>query len=162
MGLGIETVGHYNVRKLGENKYSVAVNNGNMGAYVTDEAGVKALKEKYNKSEDTVEIGGKKKEKNVGKAIASGFLPGLGQILDGRVKDGAKDLGTILGLGIVGKLTAMAGGVSFVKATEAAAKGISKTPYGYYAACAAGLVIGAATVAKWVHSVVDAYNGGKK
>ena len=41
-------------------------------------------------------------------------------------------------------------------------KGVSKTPYGYYAACAAGLAIGAATIAKWVHSVVDAYNGGKK
>ena len=31
MGFGMESVGCYNVRKLGENKYSVAVNNGNMG-----------------------------------------------------------------------------------------------------------------------------------
>ena len=58
MAIGVETIGHYNVRKLGENKYAVAVNNGNLGAYITDKAGVEALKEKYNKSEDTVEIGG--------------------------------------------------------------------------------------------------------
>ena len=57
MAIGVETIGHYNVTKLGENKYAVAVNNGNLGAYMTDKAGVEALKEKYNKSEDTVEIG---------------------------------------------------------------------------------------------------------
>ena len=81
----------------------------------------------------------------------------MGQILDGRVKDGAKDMGTLLGLGIIGKLTGVAGYLNFVKATQA-----GKTPYGYYAACGAGLVLGAAALANWIHSVVDAYNGGKK
>ena len=162
MGIGVETVGHYNVTKLGENKYAVAVNNGNLGAYMTDKAGVEALKEKYNKSEDTVEIGGKKKEKHVGKAIASGFIPGLGQMLDGRIKDGAKDMGTIFGLGVIGKLTGILGGISFARAAEATAKGISKIPYGFYVACATGFVIGTASIVKWVHSVIDAYHGGKK
>ena len=157
MGIGVETIGHYNVTKLGENKYAVAVNNGNLGAYMTDKAGVEALKEKYNKSEDTVEIGGKKKEKNVGKAVASGIVPGLGQIIDGRTKDGLKDMGKNVGLNILGTATGIAGYLNFVKATQA-----GKTPYGYYAACAAGLAIGAAAIANWVHSIVDAYNGGKK
>ncbi len=62
---GVETIGNFNVTKLADNKYSVAVNNGNMGAYVTDKAGVEALKEKYNKSKDTVEISDKTDKKTL-------------------------------------------------------------------------------------------------
>lgn len=62
---GVETIGNFNVTKLADNKYAVAVNNGNMGAYVTDKAGVEALKEKYNKSKDTVEISDKTDKKTL-------------------------------------------------------------------------------------------------
>ena len=61
--LGVETVGNFDIKKIGDNKYSVAVNNGNLGAFVTDKAGVDALKEKYNKSQDTVDISKKEDKK---------------------------------------------------------------------------------------------------
>lgn len=54
--LGVETIGNYDVRKLDDNRYSVALNNGNIGACIMDKAGVDALKEKYSKTTDTVEI----------------------------------------------------------------------------------------------------------
>ena len=38
--MGVEKIGHFDVRKIGDNKYSVACNNGNIGACITDEAGV--------------------------------------------------------------------------------------------------------------------------
>ena len=63
--MGVETVGNFNVTKIGDNKYAVAVNNGNLGAYITDKAGVDALKEKYNKSKDTVEISEKADKKDL-------------------------------------------------------------------------------------------------
>ena len=53
---GVERIGNYNVTKLDSDKYLVAVSNGNMGACVTDKEGVERLREKYNRSQDTVEI----------------------------------------------------------------------------------------------------------
>lgn len=52
---GVETIGNYDVKPLGNGKYSVALNNGNMGAAVVDEAAVQKLREKYNKSGDSFE-----------------------------------------------------------------------------------------------------------
>ena len=47
MGLFTETIGPYDITKLSDGKYSVHVNNGNMGACITDEAGVERIKQKY-------------------------------------------------------------------------------------------------------------------
>ena len=63
---GVEIIGNRKVRQLGPDKYSVALTNGNMGAYITDKEGVDALREKYNRSQDTVEISGKKEKKGRG------------------------------------------------------------------------------------------------
>lgn len=43
-----------------------------------------------------------KKTGGAGKAVASYFIPGLGQFIDGRNKEGAKFLGATLGLGAIG------------------------------------------------------------
>lgn len=166
--MGVEKIGHFDVRKIGDNKYSVACNNGNIGACITDEAGVEKLREKYNRSKDIVEFEDKKsaetpeKKGSAGKAIASAFLPGLGQFCDGRTKDGLKDLGAHILLPAVGTAAGMAGYLNFAKAVEAGAKsGVTKTPYGFYAAIGVAALAGIGTFANWIHSVVDAYKGGK-
>ncbi len=162
--LGVERFGNYEVRQLGPDKYSVALTNGNMGAFITDEEGLKAFKEKYNRQEDTVEISGKKEKKGgAGKAVASAFVPGLGQLIDGRTKDGLVDMGTAAGLSALSSIVGLAGYQNFVKTVEAAAKtGVSKTPVGFYAALAVCALTGIGAVANWIHSIVDGYRGGKK
>ncbi len=161
---GVEIIGNRKVRQLGPDKYSVALTNGNMGAYITDKEGVDALREKYNRSQDTVEISGKKEKKgSAGKAVASAFLPGLGQLIDGRVKDGLVDMGTTAGLKALIGVAGLAGYQNFVKTAETAAKtGISKTPVGFYAALAVCALAGIGGFANWIHSIVDGYKGGKK
>lgn len=52
MALQVETIGNYNVRKLPNGMYSVSLNNGNLGAFMCDEEGVKKLREKYHPSGD--------------------------------------------------------------------------------------------------------------
>ena len=53
MALGVETFGNYNIRKLPNGMYSVSLNNGNMGAFMTDEAGLLKFKEKHQNKGDT-------------------------------------------------------------------------------------------------------------
>lgn len=50
---GIETIGPYNVRKLSDGKYSVALNNGNIGAGIVDEKRVQELRQQYSVSSET-------------------------------------------------------------------------------------------------------------
>ena len=162
---GVETIGSYDVRSLGNGKYSVAVNNGNLGAYVTDKAGVDALREKYNRGADTVEISGKDKQSKSkddksgdwGKAIASTFIPGLGQFCDGRVSDGFKQIGAVVGLTAVSKLASLKFLDAFAKAAETA----GKVSLGGKAAYAAAVVAGLGAFAAHVYNIVDAYKGGK-
>ena len=52
---GVEVIGNYNVTPLGNGQYSIALNNGNMGARIGDESAVEQLREKYNKPADTFE-----------------------------------------------------------------------------------------------------------
>ena len=56
-------IGGYEVSDLGNGRYACSVTNGNMGAFVTDEAGLLKLREKYSKNEDTVEISSKEEKK---------------------------------------------------------------------------------------------------
>lgn len=48
MGIITEVVGQYNITKMSDGNYSVSLNNGNIGAFVTDENGVQKIREKYN------------------------------------------------------------------------------------------------------------------
>ena len=59
MGLDIEKFGNYDVKPLSDGKYSVTCNNGNIGACVVDEEGLKKFKEKYSKTSDTFELSSK-------------------------------------------------------------------------------------------------------
>ena len=54
MTLRVETIGNYDIKKLPNGMYSVSLNNGNMGAFMTDEAGLLKFKEKYANKGDTV------------------------------------------------------------------------------------------------------------
>ena len=52
---GVEVIGNYNVTPLGNGQYSIALNNGNMGARIGDELAVEQLREKYNRPADKFE-----------------------------------------------------------------------------------------------------------
>ena len=91
----------------------------------------------------------KEKKDGWGYAIASVPLPGLGQFLQGRTADGLKQLGAVLGLTILGKLSAAAGLAA-------------KNKYTKIAGIAAGVVSGLAGTGAWIYSIVDAFKGGKK
>ena len=166
--MSMEVIGNYNVTQIGKDKYAVSLNNGNLGAYVTDKDGVEELRFKEQLKEDKVEFSHKKeaeapkKKGSAGKALASAFLPGLGQMFDGRTKDGIKDMAAHVGLPTLATVVTYLGVANFAKAVEAGAKsGVTKTPYGFYAAVGVAALAGLGTVANWVHSVVDAYKGGK-
>jgi len=62
MVLGVEKVGNYKITNMGNGQYAVALTNGNMGAFVTDEKGLLEFKKKHNLETDTVEIANKTKE----------------------------------------------------------------------------------------------------
>ena len=83
-----------------------------------------------------------------GKAIASTFIPGLGQMCDGRTGTGLKFLGGVTLAGIASKL-------AYASAVFA------KTNKGLYAGIAAGLALGLTTAGLWIANIVDAYKGGK-
>ena len=85
-----------------------------------------------------------KPKRSWGKAIASGIIPGLGQALDDRIGDGAKQFGAVVGLGILSRICAVAGLASKSKIGGTA---------GIIAGCAAG--IGA--FATSIYSIIDAY-----
>lgn len=80
MSFGVEKVGNYDVRKMDNGKYSVAVNNGNIGACVTDEAGVQKIRDKYAPDKDKVDISNNQKpkmsEQEARSLIAMALMPG--------------------------------------------------------------------------------------
>lgn len=86
------------------------------------------------------------------KAVASAFVPGLGQFLDGRNKDGAKYLGASVGLGAASTL------VSVSMLLEEGAETLPKTPVGKFVALG---LMGLASTGLWIANIVDAYKGGK-
>lgn len=90
-----------------------------------------------------------KKKGGWGPAIASFFITGLGQMCDGRAKDGFKQLGAVMGLGALS-------GISYTLGIAA------KNKVGQIAAIAAGVVAGFGALGTAIYSVVDAYKGGKK
>lgn len=47
MSLSVERVGQYDITPMSDGKYGVSLNNGNIGAFVTDAAGVEKIKKEY-------------------------------------------------------------------------------------------------------------------
>lgn len=89
-----------------------------------------------------------KQSGNIGKAIASTFVTGLGQVCDGRTKTGLKQFGTGLGLEVLaGVLTSVGMSVKNKVGSTIALVGATAAGIGY--------------VANKVISIVDAYKGGK-
>lgn len=95
------------------------------------------------------------------KAVASAFVPGLGQFLDGRNKDGAKYLGASVGLGAASTLVSVSMLRKAAQAAEALEEGaetLPKTPVGKFVALG---LMGLASTGLWIANIVDAYKGGK-
>ena len=105
---------------------------------------------KESLAKDTVEIA-KPKKKSFWKGFASYWITGLGQMIDGRTKTGFKQLGTEVALGgVSGLATALS-----LKAMQTGNK------YGFIAGIGLGVLAGIGIIANKIHSVVDAYKGGK-
>ena len=92
------------------------------------------------------------------KAVASAFVPGLGQFLDGRNKDGAKYLGASVGLGAASTLVSVSMLRKASQALEEGAETLPKTPVGKFVALG---LMGLAATGLWIANIVDAYKGGK-
>lgn len=92
------------------------------------------------------------------KAVASAFVPGLGQFLDGRNKDGAKYLGASVGLGAASTLVSVSMLRKASQALEQGAETLPKTPVVKIAALG---LMGLASTGLWIANIVDAYKGGK-
>ena len=91
-----------------------------------------------------------------GKAVASFFIPGLGEFLDSRNKEGAIFLGSRLGTGIL----AGALRIKLVKnACEAVENNVS-TIKGYKLLNVAIGLLGLASFGLTIANIVDAYKGG--
>ncbi|MBQ8459525.1 hypothetical protein IJ541_05420 [bacterium] len=108
-----------------------------------------------------------KKTGGAGKAWASVFIPGLGQFLDGRNKEGAIYMGTNLGASIGAYALGNSIGKDIFQATQKAmetdgmfdvSKYLSKMPKGkIYGAIALGI----GSTILWIANIVDAYKGKK-
>lgn len=101
-----------------------------------------------------------KKKGGAGKAVASAFIPGLGQFCDGRNKAGLASLGGVVGAGIGSRLLSVSYLNGLIKDVEksgekAVVSGGTKAKF--YGAIALGLASGALYIA----NIVDAYKGGK-
>ncbi len=92
------------------------------------------------------------------KAVASAFIPGLGQFMDGRNKDGAKYLGASVGLGAASTLVSVSMLRKASQALEEGAETLPKTPVGKFVALG---LMGLAGTGLWIANIVDAYKGGK-
>lgn len=90
-----------------------------------------------------------KQKKHLGKAIASFFVTGLGQMFDGRFGTGLKQMLISAGCGLAAKFLAVAALAS-------------KTKVGAVVAGIGSAAAGIGVIANAIHSVIDAYNGGKK
>lgn len=97
MGLNIEKFGSYDIKPLSGGKYAVTCNNGNIGACIMDEEGLKNFKEKYSSTTDKVEISSKKPKMSYeeANALASTLLvPGANffAILNPKTKEAMEAL----------------------------------------------------------------------
>lgn len=119
-----------------------------VGSSPVNYAQVKNAPTKQNVSFSGSEAKGVSKGKKVAKSFASGVFTGLGQMCDGRVKDGLKQLGAHFGFA----LTALAGSTVAMSA---------KNKVGQIASLTAVAVGAIGSIATKIYSIVDAYKGGK-
>lgn len=105
-----------------------------------------------------------KRKDNTGgasKAFAS-IIPGLGQFLDGRNKEGALFLGGFAGLGMLNYLTIKDYNTEILKAGKDAEK--IKSAYTKFLESkksVASYILGIAVTALWIVNIADAYRGNK-
>lgn len=100
-----------------------------------------------------------KKKGGAFKAVASAFIPGLGQFCDGRGKAGALFLGGTVAAGLGSKALAISSLNSMAtveKAGEVILKSSGKAKF------FGALALGLAATSLWVANIVDAYKGGKQ
>ena len=90
-----------------------------------------------------------KKERHWFKALASLMCPGLGQIFDGRFGAGIKQMLGLACLGLAGRVLAVYGIAA-------------KNKYGRMASMVASVAAGFGALGLYIHSVKDAFRGGKK
>lgn len=93
------------------------------------------------------------------KAVASAIVPGLGQFLDGRNKEGAAYLGGNVGITVASTLVANSMIKGFAKSIEQGAETMPKTSAGKIGAMALLTIAGTAL---WISNIVDAYKGEKQ
>lgn len=100
-----------------------------------------------------------KKKGGAFKAVASAFIPGLGQFCDGRGKAGALFLGGTTAAALGSKVLAISSLNSMAtveKAGEVILKSSGKAKF------FGALALGLAATSLWVANIVDAYKGGKQ
>ncbi len=93
------------------------------------------------------------------KAVASTFIPGLGQFCDGRGKAGALFLGGTVAASLGSRALAISSLNSMApveKVGEVILKSSGKAKY------FGALALGLAATGLWIANIVDAYNGGKQ
>ena len=151
--MGVEKISNFEARKTSDQKYTAASD-----ANIAHKPEAGTLKEKYKKSSDTLEVKKDTKSGHWGKAIASVIVPGLGQFCDGRVADGFKQLGAGVGFLLAGKGL----GIVFVNEFAKSLRNAVKPGLGAKSALAGSILAGIGFVANSIHSIVDAYKGGKK
>ena len=95
-----------------------------------------------------------------GKAIASAFIPGLGQFCDGRNKEGAKFMGASVACGLGSLVLKNSLARDMLEISRDAAK-VSSLKGSSKFKIAGLLVLGLATTGLWIANIVDAYKGGK-
>ena len=99
-----------------------------------------------------------KTEGCVGKAIASGIIPGLGQMCDGRVGTGFKYLGGFVAAGVGAGALNLLALRNLCKSIETNAKSIK---VGYLGARIGAAALGITSTVLYICSIVDAYRGKK-
>lgn len=100
-----------------------------------------------------------KEKGGTAKGVASAFVPGLGQFIDGRNKEGAKFLGGSVAIGAASGLLSTS---MFKKLSENLANGAKQMPKVPGTKMAALAALCLAGTALWIANIVDAYKGGKE
>lgn len=103
------------------------------------------------------------KKRHGGKAVASSFIPGLGQFCDGRIKAGLGFLAGAIGLGVLSRLSTKPM-LKELKNFEKAAMELKELPAIKIGASKmlAPMIIGLGSTGLWIANVVDAYKGRKE
>ena len=65
--MNVENVGNYKIVEMPNGMYAVSLTNGNMGAFITDEAGLLKFKEKYANKGDAFVSSGNNNTENLNK-----------------------------------------------------------------------------------------------